>query len=219
MNTPDTPFVAFDPKEVAEEQARLSGHTIEDLNDYLDRGRTPSDSSIDDSPECTTALTRLERLRAALRRVDSAAVDREASRNDGWVATIIDSIRLETRSGRRIPLASESPVARLALTEGAVLGVLRTAGDGIDGILISRCRLDGDVTEPGAPITVRLEVAVGTDGTNTGESVPNLTARLRAAVSAVLVQQTELSISAIDITVTDLYLRAALPTSEGAADE
>jgi len=219
MKTPDTPFVAFDPPELAEEQARLSGHTIEDLNDYLDRGRTPSDSSIDDSPACTTALTRLERLRAALRRVDSAAVDREAVRNDGWVATIIDSIRLETRAGRRIPLTSESPAARLALTEGAVLGVLRTAGDGIDGILISRCHLDGDVTEPGAPVTVRLEVSVGTDGTSTGESVADLTARLRAAVYAVLVQQTELSVAAVDITVTDLYLRPVRPTPEGEADE
>jgi hypothetical protein len=219
MNAPDIPFVAFDPEELAEEQARLSGHTIEDLNDYLDRGRTPSDSSIDDSPACTTALTRLERLRAALRRVDSAAVDREAARTDGWVATIVDSIRLETRAGRRIPLTSESPVARLALTEGAVIGVLRTAGDGIDGILISRCRLDGDVTEPGEPITVRLEVSVGTDGTTTGESVRDLTARLRAAVYAVLVQQTELSIAAVDITVSDLYLMTALPTPEGDADE
>ena len=219
MNAPDIPFAAFDPEELAEEQARLSGHTIEDLNDYLDRDRTPSDSSIDDSPACTVALTRLERLRSALRRVDSAAVAREAERTDGWVATIIDSIRLETRAGRRIPLASASPVARLALTEGAVIGVLRTAGDGIDGILISRCRLDGDVTEPGEPITVRLEVSVGTDGTNTGESVRDLTARLRAAVYAVLVQQTELSIAAVDITVTDLYLTTALPTPEGEADE
>jgi len=219
MNAPDIPFAAFDPEELAEEQARLSGHTIEDLNDYLDRDRTPSDSSIDDSPACTVALTRLERLRSALRRVDSAAVAREAERTDGWVATIIDSIRLETRAGRRIPLASVSPVARLALTEGAVIGVLRTAGDGIDGILISRCRLDGDVTEPGEPITVRLEVSVGTDGTNTGESVRDLTARLRAAVYAVLVQQTELSIAAVDITVTDLYLTTALPTPEGEADE
>ena len=219
MNAPDIPFAAFDPEELAEEQARLSGHTIEDLNDYLDRDRTPSDSSIDDSPACTVALTRLERLRSALRRVDSAAVAREAERTDGWVATIIDSIRLETRAGRRIPLASASPAARLALTEGAVIGVLRTAGDGIDGILISRCRLDGDVTEPGEPITVRLEVSVGTDGTNTGESVRDLTARLRAAVYAVLVQQTELSIAAVDITVTDLYLTTALPTPEGEADE
>jgi len=211
--------LALDPAELAEEQARLSGHTIEDLNDYLDRDRTPSDSSIDDSPACTVALTRLERLRAALRRVDAAAVDREAERTDGWVATIIDSIRLETRAGRRIPLTSPSPLARLALTEGAVVGVLRTAGDGIDGILISRCRLEGDVTEPGEPITVRLEVSVGTDGMNTGESVRDLTARLRAAVYAVLVQQTELSIAAVDITVTDVYLRTALPTPEGEADE
>jgi len=67
MTSPDEPFVAFDLDSSDRELAHLAGHTIEDLSDYLDRGRTPADPTIDDSPECQIALRSLQRLRTVQR--------------------------------------------------------------------------------------------------------------------------------------------------------
>lgn len=39
-------------------------------------------------------------------------------------------------------------------------GLVRSAGDAIPGVLIGRCRLDGDVTVPGSPIRIEAEVSV-----------------------------------------------------------
>lgn len=41
----------------------LDGHSIEELSDYLDSGRTPRNRSIEASPGCQSALQAMERLR------------------------------------------------------------------------------------------------------------------------------------------------------------
>ena len=47
----------------------LDGHSIDELTDYLERGRTPADPSIEGSPACRNALRALERLRDLARRL------------------------------------------------------------------------------------------------------------------------------------------------------
>ncbi len=209
MTSPDEPFVAFDLDTSERELAHLAGHTIEELSDYLDRDRTPADPSIDDSPECQIALRSLQRLHGAQRSLLASDVERETGRSDGWVRSILQNINLEAHSGRDIPIEHPSPTARLVVTEGAVRGILRATGDETPNIIVGRCRLDGDVSVPGTPITIRVDAVVCQ-----GENIPAKAQALRRALYAALDQHTDLTIAAIDITIRDLYLRPASPPSE-----
>jgi len=205
---PTAPFVAFDLDTPDREVAHLAGHTIEELSDYLDRDRTPADPTIDASPECQIALRSLQRLRDVQGSLLTEDVEREADRSDSWVTSILQNINLEAHSGRDIPLSHPSPTARLVVTEGAVRGILRATGDGIDNIIVGRCRLDGDVSVPGDPITIRIDAAV-----SQGEDIPAKAEALREAVYAALHEHTDLNVATIEITIRDVYLRQPLPKS------
>jgi len=205
-------FVAFDLNDTDREQAGLHGHTIEELSDYLDRGRAPADPSIDDSPECEIALRSLERLRRVQLTLLDSDLSRESARDDSWVSSILDNISREAHRGREIPLAHSSPTARLVVTEGAVRGILRETGDRMANIIVGRCVLVGDVGEPGTPVTVQVDVTIFQ-----GENIPMMADRLRQSMFAALQQYTELVVAAIDITVRDLYAEpdaAASPKKE-----
>ncbi|TFD87821.1 hypothetical protein [Cryobacterium serini] len=199
----DERFVAFDLDDTVREQAELNGHTVEQLSDYLDRGRVPADPRIDDSPECEIALRGLERLRRARQALLAKDLERESLRADDWVASILDNITLEAHAGRDIPLTHPSPTARLVVTEGAVRGILRETGDSMQNMFVGRCVLVGDVSVPGTPILIRVDVTVFP-----GENIPLLAERLRQAMYVALGRYTELVVAAIDITVSDLH---ALP--------
>ena len=179
--------------------ADLDGHTIEQLSDYLDRGMVPSDPTIDSSPGCQIALRSLSRLHSIAAGVLEAEARAEPVRDDSWIERIISRIVLEARAGRTIPFHSPSGTARLAITEGAVRGIIRGAGDLMDGVLIGRCRLEGDVTVPGEPITVTVDVSVAW-----GESIPGMVERVRHAIREALTKHTELTVVGIDITVHDI---------------
>ncbi|MBC7442724.1 MAG: Asp23/Gls24 family envelope stress response protein [Ramlibacter sp.] len=180
---------------------------MEELSDYLDRDRTPADPSTDGSPECQIALQGMQRLRRTQRTLLREDVRREVERGDGWVTSILAHISLEARSGRDIPIEHPSPSARLVVTEGAVRGILRAAGDSLPNIIVGRCRLDGDVTVPGTPITVRVDASV-----REGENIPATAGALRRVLYAALRQHTDLNVAAVDITIRDLY--AAIPAAE-----
>lgn len=201
----DERFVAFDLDDTVREQAGLNGHTIEQLSDYLDRGRVPADPRIDDSPECEIALRGLERLRRARQSLLDRDLERESQRDDGWVASILNNIRLEAHAGREIPLTHPLSTARLVVTEGAVRGILRETGDSMQNMFVGRCALVGDVGVPGAPISIRVDVTVFP-----GENIPLLAEQLRQAMYVALSKYTELVVVAIDITVSDLH---ALPVA------
>lgn len=188
----------------------LNGHTIEELDEYLDRGQFPPDSSIDDSPNCQIAIAGLLRLRRMAATLLDEEAAREAARDDGWIHTILGNIRAEARTGRSIPVQHDAPTAHLSLSEGAVRGIVRAAGDDIDGILIGRCLLDGDVTIPGAPVSVQVNASVVW-----GESIPELAPRVRQAIYAALALHTELNIVAVDVTITDVHVPARVAPSEG----
>ena len=192
----------------------LAGHTFEELSDYLDRDRTPADPSIDGSPECEIALRGMERLRRTHRALLLKDVELESEREDSWVSSILQQINLEARAGRDIPISHPSPTARLSVTEGAVRGILRAAGDSVPNIIVGRCHLDGDVTEPGAPVTVRVDATV-----LEGEIIPSLADHLREALYKALSQHTELAVEAIDITIRDLYQPLVTPRSKASSDE
>jgi len=185
----------------------LDGHSMDELADYLDAGRTPADPSIDASPGCRIALDALERLRRlgpALLDQDTAA---EPQADESWVRSIIDGIARDARAGRRIPFPVAEPDDDLGITEGAVRGLVRAAGDAVPGVLIGRCRLDGDVTVAGAPIRIDVEASVPY-----GVPIAVLAERLRAEIGERLRTHTELNITGIDIVVHDVR---DLPRSGG----
>ncbi len=178
----------------------LDGHTIEQLSDYLDAGQNPPDRTIDDSPGCQIALQAIARLKRLSQTLLESETNAAVAPDDGWVQKILGSIAMDARSGRSIPIYHPAPQAELAITEGAVRGIIRAAEEEVDGVIIGRCRLDGDVTTSGEPITIRVDASIVW-----GLPIPSASARLRLAIATQLQRHTELNVAGIDITIRDLY--------------
>ncbi|GGL13030.1 hypothetical protein JOE58_001964 [Curtobacterium luteum] len=179
----------------------LDGHSIEELADYLDRGRAPRDPTIESSPGCRLALANMQRLRELSAGALQRRAEAEADRETAWIDRLLDTIRAEVRSGRDVPIAHPDPRLRLAMTEAAVRGIVRRAGDALGGVVMGRCTLEGDVDVPGAPVRVTV-----TAGLLYGESAETTADRLRAAIGTALARHTELSIESIDVHFDDVVL-------------
>jgi uncharacterized alkaline shock family protein YloU len=193
MNTHDMPGpLSMEPED-------LDGHTIEELSDYLDSGRSPADPSIDESAGCQIALDALERLRALTPELFVSDTAAEPEADETWVQSILAGIALDARAGRRIPIVIDLPGSDAGITEGAVRGVIRAAENTFPGVLIGRCRFEGDVTVPGEPILVRVDVSVAY-----GLPILDLVDLLRAEIATRLRAHTTLNVTGIDITVSDL---------------
>jgi uncharacterized alkaline shock family protein YloU len=188
-----------EPRETDLDLVDLDGHTIDELSEYLDADRTPTDFSIESSPGCQIALAALERLGDVTFELLEAQAVMEPAPADAWVQGIMNRIGLEAHAGREIPVDSQGTDARITLTEGAVRGVIRAAGDSVGDVIVGRCELIGDVTQPGAPITVRLGLTVAW-----GEELVRIAAQVRAAVYRELLKHTDLTIAAVDIAIEDV---------------
>ncbi|GAA4773455.1 Asp23/Gls24 family envelope stress response protein [Microbacterium gilvum] len=176
------------------------GRTLEELSDYLESGRSPRDAHIESCPECLNALDTLEgagRLSRALVAVDASTLPEPP---ESWFQGILGAIALELRAGRDLPLHHPDPRVDLSITEGAVHALLRTAGDGVDGVFIGRTAIDGDAETPGAPVTVRLTASIAWP-----LDVAAVSEELRARAFAALRQHTELNVTAVDIRVDDIH--------------
>jgi hypothetical protein len=179
----------------------LDGHTVESLSDYLDRGREPRDPHIESSPAAQNALAALSRLRAVAPRVMAAHAEQFAPTNDGWLKRILDQIGLQAHAGRDIPISHDVGGAVLSISEGAVRSLVRDAGDLTDGLIVERCRLDGDLETPGAPIDIHVVVS-----TFDGLDEARVTAEFREHVLESLGLHTDLVIASITVRIhsTDL---------------
>lgn len=179
----------------------LDGHTIEELGDYLDAGRRPLDAGIENSPGCLIALDALARLRSeswAMLEVEALA-DRD--RDQSWIATVIANISRESRAGRDIPIGHPDPATLLTVTEGAVRGMVRAAGDGTGGALIGRVALDGDVTVPSEPVTVTVTASVAF-----GPNLVVLSHLIRERIVSALQTHTELNVVAVNVSIEDVHV-------------
>jgi uncharacterized alkaline shock family protein YloU len=174
---------------------------IDELGDYLDRGRLPYDPAIEESPEHRRTLRALERVRA----LSGALIDDDAAHlpapAESWFGSILTQVRREARAGRDIPLASTDPDVELTITEGAVRGIVREAGDSVSGVLVGRCRLQGDVADPGADIAVEVTISVFW-----GVPIADAAQQVRERIHSRLLTQTELRVSTIDVRVEDVYV-------------
>ncbi|MER7446760.1 Asp23/Gls24 family envelope stress response protein [Microbacterium sp. NPDC097977] len=203
QDAPEVPEVQGAPdvevRELGLDPSDLDGHTLEELTDYLEAGREPTDPSIEGSPGCQLALDALEQLRGLggeLIAADTAAMPEV---DDSWVDRILSGIALDARAGRRIPFADPDPASDFGITEGAVRGLIRSAENSVPGILVGHSELEGDVTTPGARIRISIEV-----NAFYGESIPLAVERLREEVAERVQTHTDLTVTAIDVTVRDV---------------
>lgn len=184
--------------------ADVDGVTTERLSDYLDSGREPYDPEIEESAE---NLAQLEAL-ARLRRLSGQMMANDASdvgvADATWISNVMSRVRLESRSGRDIPLSSADLRTTLHITEGAVRGLIREAGDGVPGVLVLSCSLDGDLALPDAPVSVEVQISV-----LFGAAAAELADDVRRAVSRHLLTQTELVVERVDVLVGDIHLLEA----------
>ena len=174
------------------------GRSIEDLSDYLDTGASPDAEHIDYCPQCQARLAGLRSLSAAAKDLFDEDVAATADDDSGWLDGILANLRLETRAGRLIPLRGQG-MDELTETEGAVIALVRSVGDALGGVLIGRCRLEGEIGTASAPVQVRINVSA-----RYGYPLPTLAQQLRTAVFAELLVQTELNVTAVHVAFTDM---------------
>jgi len=175
----------------------LDGHTVDELNDYLDRGRQPRDPDIEGSPACRIALGALERLRATastLLEDDAAAAPAD---QDSWVGEVLGRISLESRAGRRFPFEVSTPGVEAVVTEGALRGLVRAIGDSVPGLLTGRVRLEPD--ETGALLDVEVEANI-----LLGFPVPVAAAQLRERVEEQLPRLAPFRVRRVDLRIRDV---------------
>jgi uncharacterized alkaline shock family protein YloU len=211
MSDPTHPSPAVQPSESPAESLDAGADAAPDatsvpterLADYLDAGREPYDPLIEDDPECLAQLLALERLRALSSELVESDVATAPAPDPSWIASVMDRVRLESRTGRDIPLASPDVRSTLHITEGAVRSLVREAGDAVPGAVVISCGLAGDVGVVDAPIRVDVAVSVvyGADLRRVAELV-------REAVSEALARQTEIVVESLDVTVRDVHLEA-----------
>ncbi|MGO4805906.1 Asp23/Gls24 family envelope stress response protein [Arthrobacter sp. 2MCAF15] len=175
------------------------GRSLADLSEYLDTGRIGDPGHLADCPECQSGLASLRSLAALGNELLDADTDAAGSGSDDWMKTILGNLRLELRPGRNIPLRADTPGDILTETEGSIAALIRSVADSLPGTAAGKCRLHGDVNEPGAPITVGVDLAVVY-----GHPMEERAATLRRKLATVLARQTELNITAIDVTITDV---------------
>lgn len=174
------------------------GRHIEDLSDYLDTGASPDAEHIDHCPQCQARLAGLRSLNVAALELLDDDVASASAEDTGWLDSILANLKLETRAGRSIPLEG-GDLEDFSETEGSVIAMVRAVGDTLGGVLIGRCRLEGDVSVPGAPVDVNINVSA-----RYGYPLPTLAQELREAVLAQLLVQTELNIAAVNVAFTDM---------------
>ncbi|KNH13394.1 hypothetical protein ACU18_18545 [Arthrobacter sp. ZBG10] len=190
------------------------GHTLEELSMYLDTGEFADPRHLETCPDCRNGLDSLRRLTAAGSELLSNDLAAAGSGNDQWMKNILASLKLELRPGRDIPLRSDDPADRLTETEGSVFALIRSVADATPGAVAGKVRLHGDVTVPGEPITVSVDLAVAF-----GHPFMRSAAALRLDLAKALARHTELNIAGIDITITDVIEPSAAQAPDPAPQE
>jgi len=174
----------------------LDGHTIEELSDYLDHGRMPRDPSIESSPGAQNALAALARLRRVAPRILESEADARDTKDDSWIRRILDQIGVQAHAGRDIPITHDADTANLSISEGAVRALIREVGDDLDGVIIERTGLLGDVEVPNQPISVEIDISLFA-GIDSHVAIKDL----KQGATAALQKHSELNIEEVTVRV------------------
>lgn len=174
-----------------------SGYSLEDLSAYLDRGRTPRIPAIERNAECQAVLASMERMGALSREI----VEEQAAEPipESWYDIVMREVMREFRAGRDIPLARTDDGTELVVTEGALYELIRSVGDGIEGLLVGRVRIDRP-DDDGA-LDVRATVSV-----RFGRRMTSAVDEMREGVRSAIERHGDLRVGRVDITVGDVHL-------------
>jgi len=175
------------------------GHTLAELSEYLDTGQITDPGHLDHCPECQSGLAALRGISALGDELRDADIAAAGSGADDWMQAILGNLRLELRPGRSIPVRSDHVGDTLSETEGAISALIRSLADALPGTAAGKCRLHGDVSVPGAPVTVAVDLAV-----IYGHPLKRRAEDFRRQLAETLARQTELNITAIDVTIADV---------------
>ncbi|MCW1250209.1 hypothetical protein ODZ83_08470 [Acaricomes phytoseiuli] len=188
------------------------GRSIDELSDYLAARRQPADPYIDSCPECQAALDALSQLNEITGELITHESQPTNQEESTWLSSIFSNIALEAHSGRTIPLtdpsegltADDHGNSELSQTEGSVIALIRSFVDSSDGAMVGRCRLKGEITEPGAAVSISIRVTALLSGLSNQPSLQRLAMQVRDRIKQALAQHTQLRIEAIDITISDV---------------
>lgn len=179
----------------------LDGHTIEELAEYVDRGRTPLDPSIESSASCRHAVAALERLRTVSAGFLSDDTDADPVADDAWLSGVMAQISVDARAGADFTVLTTGAGDEVVMTEGALRALVRAAGDEQPGFLVGRVRFAGDLSAPDAELTVEVDVIVGY-----GVALRPAVELLRGAIVERLTTHTLFRRLRVDVIVRDLVL-------------
>ncbi|MHA7142097.1 MULTISPECIES: hypothetical protein [unclassified Arthrobacter] len=189
------------------------GHSLDELEEYLRTGQSAAEQHYLRCPECQAGLAGLRSLQRLSGQLAAADTEQAGSADEPWLQSILGNLRLEMRSGRSIPLSSEYPEDAFFETEGSLLALIRRIGDDVDGATIGKCRLHGDITTPGADVMIEVNVTAFF-----GYPLPAMIESLRSRIAAMISTHSELNLTSIDVTVTDVHEHFS-PAPKGAVNE
>ena len=189
------------------------GHSLDELEEYLRTGQSAAEQHYQRCPECQAGLAGLRALHRLSGQLAAADTEEAGSADEPWLQSILGNLRLEMRSGRSIPLSSEYPEDTFSETEGSLLALIRAVGDDVDGATIGKCRLHGDITTPGADVMIEVNVTAFF-----GYPLPAMIESLRSRIAAMITTHSELNLTSVDVTVTDVHERYS-PAPKGEVNE
>ncbi|WP_292831248.1 Asp23/Gls24 family envelope stress response protein [Microbacterium sp.] len=178
-----------------------SGYTLEDLAAYHDRGRVPADPAIDGDPQCCSVLDSMDHLGMLSRNLLES--DSALDLSESWLQKILGQVARESRAGRDMPMEGGGDV-QLVVTEGAVRGLVRAAGDRVPGVLVERVEvlIDGAAPDGARTVSIALSISV-----LHGLTLPTVAGDVRNEVRRALLEHTTWAVDRVDVTIDSLRLQ------------
>lgn len=183
----------------------VSSHDLNALVDYTQGARDALaqqragdlDRHVAHCPYCQQTLDSLEHLHTSARTL----IDEESAfhAEGPWLEAVLRGLTLETRPGRRIPLAPPRPDVTLDQTEGSLRALVRNRVSDDDALVV-RTRLDGELNRHDAHVRIGLTIHV-----RLGRSIPAVIARVRRNTTDIITASTSLIVDAVDVVVADTF--------------
>lgn len=198
----DVAAAPADEQDAAERDETIgaTGATLEELSAYFDRGRTPRVAAFEHDAEARALLDSMERLDRLARTMADEDADEAGAADDQWLEGLLGVIRSEVRAGRDLPIEDPDERTSTTITEGALREIARSAGDGVDGVLVGRVQL----VEDAGSLDVRVSI-----GVRYGSAVVPAADAVRLAVHDALVAHAPMTVRTIDVVVDDVLLGGA----------
>ncbi|MFJ7985986.1 Asp23/Gls24 family envelope stress response protein [Streptomyces sp. NPDC096351] len=179
--------------DLGDEDTRLAcGQLISEVWDRWER--QDHDAHQAACEHCRHEVEDLQRLESA---VHGLREETEPTGADVTALTrrVMDVVRLELRPGRPLPLGE--PEENLSIMEAVAARTLREAAETVPGVHAGSCRLE--LTPHPPEIAVRIEVHAPADGI-----LPEIAERIRAAVRTAATAELGMSVSPVDVLISDL---------------